>query len=491
MKFLAIVLNEKGNEESRQVATMIGISMAVITLWVVSLVIFGFSLPLYLLTMLTVAALVFVKPSIGLPIMILATMWFQQLFTLEPIILGDQIYKLYPLDVVFIITILSLVFHQAFGKESLKFKLHRLEGVWLLFFGLCGLYLIRGFLDGQADNALVISAFKNYAFYGFLYFLILYSIKDIMDLKFMLKVLLVGGLGLVVFVLIGLFRGQGLWTDFNPLSTPGVRLLSFPHAFYLSFILIITAVLFLYRLRPERSTIVTMWLQLIGVLGSLMRHLWISLFAVTVFMFLVLPKTLKGALLKFFLKNAAVLGLLAALIAFIVIVFPTSSVTFALQDLSAPVAQRAQSLVRSTADSSVRWRLFAWRAARESFIEQPILGIGYGQQLTIDFETYRVVVETRDLHNSLLVLVVQMGILGSLVFLYALFLIVQRLYESHKRRGIYWPYQVAFSLALLLFLSASIWQPYFESNFTGIFFWILMGLLIVSLRLDEEQIKIT
>ena len=491
MNMLALLFTEKPSHASGQWMVFLGVAMAVMTMWVSSVILFGFSLPLYILFVLILAAVIFAVPGTGLPIIILSTMWFQRWFTLEPIVLGDVVYKLYPLDVVFLLTILAFIFHQAFGKERFHLPIHRLESMFLVFFFTCVLYLARSFLDGQADQALAVSAFKNYAFYGMLYFLIIYSVRSLVELKRLLKVLLVGGFGIIGFIFIGIIRGEGLWTEFNPLSTEGVRLLSFPHAFYLSFVLVLTLVLFVYRLRPERVTVLTMWIQLIGLLGSLMRHLWISVFLVTAFLFVVVPKTVKAATARFFAKNVALLTLAGTFVAFVVILFPLSDASLTVRDFTQPVYQRARSLARSTADSSARWRIFAWRAARESFTEHALFGVGYGQDLTIDFETYRVVVPIRDLHNSLLVLLVQMGMLGFGIFLASLIMIGVRFFDAWKRRGMYWPYQLALFGAWLVFVAASFWQPYFETNFTGIFFWILLGFLMVSLRLDDENVNLT
>jgi O-antigen ligase len=218
-----------------------------------------------------------------------------------------------------------------------------------------------------------------------------------------------------------------------------------------------------------------------------MRHLWLALFVTTSFLFIVIPRTAKKLLLKFFAKNVALIILLAVFISFIVVVFPQSTTSYRLQDVTDPVYSRARSLARSTADSSARWRFFAWNAARESILEAPVFGVGFGKELIIEFETYRVIVPMRELHNSLLVLLVQMGIVGLSIFLYILLLLFIDVYRSWKSRGIFFPYHAAFFSALLVFLSASFTQPYFETNFTGIFFWILMGLLIVSLRLGDDK----
>lgn len=490
MNYLAIVFNDPKSKLSRNFRAMLVIAMAVLTLWTFSILTIGFNLPIYLVAMAAISVLIFLVPTIGLPIIIVGTMWFQRFFTLESIVLGDVVYKLYPLDVVMVVTILSLLFHHVFGKEKPILPFKKIEAVLLFFMLLCVIYMMRAFVASGTDLALAFSAFKNYAFYALLFFLTTYTVRTLDDLKNLIKVFLAGGFGVIFFVLAGIVRGQGLWTEFNPLSTEGIRLLSFPHAFYLSLVIVLALVLYLYRLRPERSTIVTMWIQLIGVLGSLMRHIWISLFFVALFLFVVLPRQAKKGFIKFFGKNAALVVLFVSLIAFVLIIFPVSDIALQLQEVTDPLYSRAQSLARSTADSSARWRIFAWRAAQDAFVTNPLFGVGYGLELTIDFVTYRIVIPMRDLHNSYLVLLVQMGVLGFAVFGYLLWLVLRRFYGAFKVRGSLWPYQLAIFSMLLIFLSAAFWQPYFETNFTGIFFWIITAMLIISLRLDDDSLKL-
>lgn len=483
MALLDIRFNEE-KPTSRHWLFSVVVSMGVLTAWVVARLLFGFNLPIYVLAMAVLSLILFFTPSAGLPVIILGTMWFQRWFTLEPIAFGDQLIKLYPIDVIFLATMLSLLFHQAFGAQGRRLAVHRLEK-WLLFFmAICTVYLVRGLLSTHGDPVLAVSAFKNYAFYGLLFFLVTFDVQSLEELKRMLKVILVGGYGIILFVLIGIARGEGLWVEYNPLSTGGLRLLSFPHAFYLTFVLVLTLVLFLYRLRPERFTILTMWLQFIGLLGSLMRHLWISLFAVSVLVFITIPRQAKKNLLNFFAQNAAVTTFFVVIIAFILMIFPLSSLSLQLQDVLNPVYSRARSLASSAADSSARWRIYAWRAAKETFVQAPVFGVGYGQELVIDFDTYRVVVPMRELHNSYLVLAVQMGLLGFIVFCFILWEILKPVLTWRHGRGILWPYQLATCGMLLVFLASAFWQPYFETNFTGVFFWIFAGLFVVSVRLD-------
>ncbi|MBI4121748.1 MAG: O-antigen ligase family protein [Parcubacteria group bacterium] len=477
--------------QARQWLLSVVLGLGVLAVWVIARLVFGFNLPVYILAMAAICAILFVTPSAGLPIIILGTMWFQRWFTLEPITLGDVAIKLYPLDIVFLATIIFLFFHQAFGNTRRRLPFKRLELWLLIFFAFCSVYLLRGVLNTHSDPALAVSTFKNYAFYGLLFFLVTFEVQSLTEFKRLLKVFLAGGLGIIVFVVIGLLRGEGLWVEYNPLSTSGLRLLSFPHAFYLSLVLVMTLVLFVYRLRPVRFTIIALWLQLIGVLGSLMRHLWVSLFAVAVFIFLAIPRQAKRMLVKFFMQNAAVCALVVVALTFLFTILPLSSLAFRLQDSVNPVYSRAKSVATTAADSSARWRIYAWRAAQEAFLQSPLLGVGYGQELVIDFDTYRVVVPMRELHNSYLVLVVQMGLAGFALFLIILWQLFKPVLAWRHGRGYLWPYQLATCSMLLVFMASAFWQPYFETNFTGIFFWILAAAFVVSVRLEDTPEALT
>lgn len=490
MSSLAIRFFHPKEQSKKQWVATVLFGTTILALWVVSLLGIGFNLIIYTICMLAVCGLVFVTPRAGLPIILLGTMWFERWFTLQPIVLGDVIVKIYPLDFVFIATCLGLLFHHLFGRKKLKLTVKKIELILIGFIGLCLIYLARAFVDGLADNSLAISSFKNYAFYAGLYFLVSLTVTNLHQLKQIIKVLLIGGWGIILFIAIGFIRGQGLWTEYTPLSTDGIRLLAFPHAFYLSIVLVISLVFLTYRLLPYRVALFTMWIQLAGVLGSLMRHLWLALFSVAIFLFLVLPKKAKAIMMRFFAKNVALVFFVSVVIAFLFVIFPFASTTDKLQSITDPLVNRATSLARSAADSSARWRFFAWRAARESITDYPIQGVGYGRELVVEFDTYRVTIPMRDLHNSLLVLVVQMGLIGGLVFLYLLWTTFVHVYRSWRNRGMYFPYHIAFFSALMLFLLSSLTQPYFETNLTGIFFWILLGLFIVSLRIEVENDRI-
>jgi len=197
----SVKIIDRSLENKASVITTIAIAMAVLTFWTISLLIIGFNLPLYIIAMLIVSALVFVTPTAGLPIIILGTMWFQRWFTLEPIKLGDVIYKLYPIDVVFLMTILGIFFHQLFGSKKFKLELKKIDWALLIFMALCFIYLIASFFNQRADAALAVSAFKNYAFYALLYFLVTLTIRSLDDVKGILKVFLIGGWGIIFFAL--------------------------------------------------------------------------------------------------------------------------------------------------------------------------------------------------------------------------------------------------------------------------------------------------
>lgn len=465
MNSLFIHLADKVKPQGNQLLVSITASLVLIALWVLSIQVIGFSFLIYAGMMSLVAVFTFMTPRAGLLIIILATMWFQHVFTLQPIIFGDSVIKLYPLDVIFLVTILGYMFQAAFAKKHKHTLLIKNIESGIFFFAVISfVYLLRGLASGQADHALVISAFKNYAFYAGLYFLTLYTVQKKEDIQLLLKTFIIGGLGIIFYVVAGLVLGEGVWVQFTPLSTEGVRYLSFAHAFYLCLVMLMTLILLVYKLRPLQFSIATLWIQLIGLVGSLMRHLWLSLFAVTAFLFVIIPKEAKKRLINILAKNAAVIVIVASLVGFLVVLFPLSDASISVREILQPISDRAASLTRSTYDASARWRIFAWRAAQESFLENPILGVGYGQDLVIDFDTYQQIIDIRELHNSLLVIVVQMGLIGSFVFLYILWQVLKMFVQAYQHQSKIWPYQLAFFCAFLLFLSASVWQPYFEAD---------------------------
>lgn len=190
---------------------------------------FGFSLPLYLITMAISFAVAFLYPRAGLYAIVFLTFIFERFFTLVPIVMGRNEYKLYPIDVIFGAVILGIIFQLLIGK--IKFVWKKIDFLVLIFALLSVAYFAKNIFLGGGEISLAFSSAKNYAFYSLLYFVTVALVDSRERLKELVQVVFAGAIGIIWFVVYGIAVGHGLWSDFTPLSTEGIRTLAFTHGF--------------------------------------------------------------------------------------------------------------------------------------------------------------------------------------------------------------------------------------------------------------------
>ncbi|MEK9173655.1 MAG: O-antigen ligase family protein, partial [Patescibacteria group bacterium] len=337
--------------------------------------------------------------------------------------------------------------------------------------------------------AVAFSTWKQYVFYGGIALMFPFLIREEKDLRVFAKVFL-GGVALTVFFLfLGVVRGGGLWTEYTPLSTSGTRFLAFPHAFYYSLALLslLLSLPYWYKEKALRKgKVIFLWILALGVLGSLMRHLWLGIGGVLVMALLVRPKLYGKYFSKISLSFLVPLLTLTLLAWYLVSVFPNSDPSYDLERATNVVSERIIS-IGNERDESLAWRGVVWESALKSFVEAPILGIGFGKSVPVELSDYQAYVEVRDMHNSWLALLIQTGIIGILLlggFVVTLLTQVSRKvfegdYLENIRRVL---------LGLLLFQALVFFsQPYLETNLLGIFFWLTLGLLRALLFVDTKS----
>ncbi|OGY44494.1 MAG: hypothetical protein A3B89_00620 [Candidatus Buchananbacteria bacterium RIFCSPHIGHO2_02_FULL_40_13] len=461
-----------------------------ISLFIVLGLIIGFSPVIYALFFLT--AVIFILPAhlLGIQIIVFMTMIFERWFTLAPLITEYAIYKIYPLDVIILIAISGWLINQLFFKKNVIIFgwPEKLLGLFII---ITVIYLIRSFFEINADIEIAISTFKNYAFYPLLYFLIIYSVQTTKQFKNILHTMLLAGVMIIGFIAIGWLRGQGLWTEYTPLSTYGIRFLAGSQAFYL----MITVLLSLGLLAFERfknqglaSVIIIIWL--IGLAVSLMRHLWLSLFIGLIFLLTIIPAVNKKNLIKLSLKSSLIIITLAIIALLIANISPWANFSDSLDNFYKTFSTRITSLISVSQDTSLNWRLNFWRTAEKSWIKNPITGLGFGQKLPLELGQWQTFEEIRNIHNSPLAIIIQMGLIG--ISLFTLF-IATNLASSFKlifKNEELAPYYLGLLAAIVAMFFASLFQPYLETNLTSIFFYLLLGLLRTNLIINGQKEKI-
>ena len=92
----------------------------------------------------------------------------------------------------------------------------------------------------------------------------------------------------------------------------------------------------------------------------------------------------------------------------------------------------------------------------------------------------------RNMHNSFLVLLVQMGLVSAVVLAGAVWILLKKVLEKIRTVDGMQIARIATAGILCLQAAAFMFQPYLETNLLGIFFWINLGLMR-SLGRENEQ----
>ena len=433
---------------------------------------FGFSLIIYI--PLAIAALIMsiAVPAAGLTACLVLTIVFANYFSLQGVELDATVYKFYLPDILLIGSYVGLLARLVKGRITLRWRWP--ETLLIAFIILTFLYFILSIavLDGQF--ALAFSSFKNYAFYPLIYFAVYLAFPDKAGIKQLAYFAFGACLAIIFFIVYGVAAGKGLWTDITPLTTSGNRLLDFDHAFYLG-LANIAGLSYLIFGKQIAWKKVWLWLLpvfIFGVVGSLMRHLWIAGLAALGFMF-ALPvmrgrQEAKRAFADYLVSGTAII--LMVLLA--VNLFPNLPFSQKLYDIKDQTVERMFSLANSQ-DTSFTWRSSVWESAWWQYRNNLLMGIGFGQKVFVEMPDYLDYVEVRNVHNSFLAVAVQMGLISFGIlsaFLLWLFVgLLKRLYD--------WPLANSALACMMVFcFIAFLFQPYLEANFFNIVFWTLLGL---------------
>ncbi len=449
----------------------------------------GFNLVLYVATMIIASAVILRYPRSGLYAIIFLTFIFERFFTLVPIVMGKTQYKLYPIDVLLAMVILGIVIQLAMGKLKPKFEKIDLAISAFVFFSIA-YFFISAFVF-KSETSLAFSSSKNYAFYAMLYFATFILVNSKEKLKELVSVIFAGGVAVIWFVAYGLLVRHGLWSDFAPLSTDGIRTLAFTHGFYLCMTLIAGLVYVAYKPGTfAKWLIVLMPIWVVGILGSMMRHLWISIFVAIIFIIFLLARTQREQLRKYALKYFLALVFVSVFVGYLVTLFPRSAMYDSLAGATGMIGGRIVSVTNTSGDESIVWRSAVWKQAVKQYVKGPIQGIGFGKKVSVEIGKYRDFVEVRNIHNSFLVLLVQMGIFGITFVMLAVFVLGKNALTNKFKDETF--QMIAFGClgVLALQLVAFLFQPYLEANLLGIFFWINLGMLRILYGKDNIDSEI-
>lgn len=455
---------------------------------IIAIAFFNASPLAYLALVFFGAIFILPRPDIGLNSIILLTMTLERFFTLQSLSIGRDSYKLYPLDIVIGLTALGLLLQIIRRKSSAKLTWQAPEKLLFVFMLMMAAYLAASYFNINSSLEVAFSTFKNYAFYPLLYFLAIWSVKTPERLKSLGKIFILGGVLIVFFIIFGLINGQGLWTEFTPLSTAGTRFLAGTHAFYLiaSLFLVINLLIFKQLKQPWLFSAL-IWLWALGIAGSLMRHLWLALSLAGLTLFWLWPARNKKIAVQLAVKNLAAA---VAVIALIFLIGQLAGEQKWSQDLTNNInnfSQRLTSMVSGLEqDSSINWRFEFWSSAKEIWLEHPWLGVGLGRKMSLELSGWKTFEEIRSIHNSPLGITIQMGLVGLGLFLAFVISVIVASWKKLSASVELTPYYLAFFCFFAALSVASFFQPYLETNLTGIFFWLTLGLIRTAGLINQK-----
>ncbi len=442
----------------------------------------GFFLPLFVLVMAASFAVSLFFPRAGIYAVVFLTFIFERFFTLQPVIFGRNEYKLYPLDVILAAVVAGAIIQLALKKTTFRFE--KPDYFLGAFSALSAAIFFTGVFAFQSSFELSFSSFKHYAFYPLLYFVFVVLFQKKEDLAALFRFAFAGALGILFFLGYGILNGEGLWTEFTPLSTEGSRLLAFTHAFYVSLVFLgFIAYLILEKTKTHFWHFALLALWAVGIIGSMMRHLWIGLFAALIVFCALLPRTSKKRLIFLFKRYAFFFAALAVIVFYFLALFPNSDFADFYSSIQNVVFQRAGSFSGMENDESFSWRGAVWKEGIREWLRSPLFGIGLGKSVYIEIGKYKDFVEVRNFHNSLLVILIQMGLVAFGLFAAFVWTILKKARSVQNKN---WMDYALFSAAVF-YLAVFLFQPYLETNLLAIFFWMILGALRAQRPKSQSQ----
>jgi len=451
--------------------------IVLVSLFILANFLVRFSWPLFAVAMALGFLISLRYPKSGFLAIIFLTMVWERFFTLQSFFVGKVEYKLYPLDILMLGIIGGLVIQWLENKIK-RIKFNATDWFLVLFIIINIAYFIFSAFILKSSTYLAFSSLKNYAFYSLFYFIALYLFPKASDWRQLLHFFLAGAVAIVGFIIFGIASGSGLWTEYTPLSTEGVRILAFTHGLYLS--LAIFPVIFLLVFRKDLMEKYRPWPQIlllawtVGIAGMLMRHLWVAILIALFLAFILLPKKSRPDFRRL-IFGFAILVLSAAIFTFYFsALLPQSEISAKTNSISGALLERTKSISQFRTDESFSWRNLVWSGAYHELRQDIISGIGTGKLIYVESENYRDYVEIRNIHNSYLSVFIQLGLLGFLPLVIFLFFSVKNVWQIKNEKIDLYKFSVLAIIAV--YLVALMFQPYLETNLLAIFFWISLGL---------------
>lgn len=449
---------------------------------------------------------------------LIATIIFERWFALVPITVGGTVFKIYSLDIALLLIVIAVVVPVIFRFElhawlhdiwkkirtSAVVRFDIAMGVWFLIVTALALFGLRF----STNAAGIGSAWKNYAAYALVwyavstYFLRLHVHAD-QYRRIVVQWLLAVPVVLLLFPVLGVLQGSGVWATFTPLSTYGSRLLAAPHSFFFGFI-------FLGLFAYSKSTLPfppllrkwfgsTWWKILIAstLLLGLYRNIWLAT-AVGVGVISFLFTSIRRWRLSDAVAPVLVVLISGLLVANTMLWYYGDRMESMVQGnaILSSIQTRVLSLVAPSAigaDESAGWRVAAWSAALSEWwgtnwsdrVSHILIGVGMGERVSFSFQDFAQDVGVTSLHNDWLAVLVQMGFVGVFGIVFV-FIEAFRLVTNARRHAS--PLFAWSAGSVAYAITAAMFGMYMGTNMLGMWLWVWLAMLAAVVHATMKEV---
>ena len=151
------------------------------------------------------------------------------------------------------------------------------------------------------------------------------------------------------------------------------------------------------------------------------------------------------------------------------------------------------SYIRSESIPELGGRLGLWRAALDLIMQRPFFGYGFGveNKMVLTSALFRIKGHLSYVHNSYLGMLIQLGVVGLIIFYLPLFILLFK-ELSHKQRSDVFPLRLALRGSLMAGLICCFYESWIYSvgNSQTFPFWVTVMLLLFCRQQDKAKISL-
>lgn len=370
------------------------------------------------------------------------------------------------------------IFLKILKKEPISLKWGTLEYAILFYVFVNFLNVI--FVVGRSDLTGAMADAHNVLFFV-AYFITIYLIRDISDIKPLMWIWFLGSIIISVLGFNRFFTGVG--TMFISEAEGLQRYIGGSAALLLSFTTIFSLILLTFNRYRKKIIIFILFIFLFAIVISFIRAAWLALFAGVLTLFFSLSITQKAR----FVKIISLFFIATIIFMSILIVTPL------IEKIVGPLEHRIEDIGSRDIKTTSGYRIEMWKIALDEISKHPFIGKGWG---TEEFRKYYLKDTSyfiESVHNSYLELALRTGLIGlfSLLMIFCIFIIkmvqaIRILKDDTTQRA----YLIGILCSFVSILVFAMFGPVFKTQYVVIFLWILMG-LGMSLARSTNQSRLT